>query len=176
MEQNIKDKEKNRAIREDVTCLKYHLWWSSNWYDSNPGRLLAEKKAMSVRFPSFELRKINNNLVWSGTVKLKSPNAKTYKIAILYPSDYPHKPLEVFVIQPEIKGSKHRNPNGSLDLMYPEDFTCSDKITAVQTVAMTATWLWCYEYHAKHCPNGINCTKTPCSHWPGNSLPFKNKL
>ena len=28
---------------------------------------------------------------------------------------------------------------------------------------MTSTWLWCYEYHQKHC----GCSKIPCDSWPG---------
>jgi hypothetical protein len=169
MEQNTKDKEKDRATGKDITCLKYHPWWASNWYESNLNLLLAEKKAMSERFPGFELRKINNDLVWVGTVKLKGCNAKTYQIVIMYPSDYPNKLPKAFVIHPEIKGSRHRNPNGSLD--FPLDYSNFDKITAVQTVVMVATWLYCYEYHAKHCPSGLSCSKDPCRFWPGHEAP-----
>jgi ubiquitin-protein ligase len=176
IEQDTKDREKDRAIREDVTCLKYHLWCASNWYDSNIGRLVAEQKAMSERFPGFELRKIGNDLAWLGTVKPKGLNGKAYQIAIQYPLDYPYNPPMAFVIEPELKNSIHMYSNGSLCLMFPGDHTYTEKTTAVQAVAMATTWLWCYEYHAKHCPNGINCIKTPCSHWPGESLPFKNRL
>ena len=162
-----KDKGKDRVTGKDVTCLKSHRWYLSNWYNSNPKQLLAEKKDMNDRFPDFEMRKIGNELAWIGTVKPKVHNTKAYKIAIIYPKDYPNHPLVTFVIQPNIKGSMHRNPDGSLDLMYPEGFTCSEKMTAVQTVVMTVQWLYCWEYHAEHCPNGINCTKIPCPYWPG---------
>jgi hypothetical protein len=171
VQQDASGRTRDRVTGEDTTRLKPNRWYFSQWYDSNPGRLLAEKKAMSVRFPSFELRKINNGLAWSGTVKPKGPNAKTYQIVIQYPSDYPYKPPQAFVIRPHVKSLKHKYSDDSLCLMYPGDNTYTDKTTAVQAVAMVATWLWCYEDHAKRCPRGINCTKDPCPYWPGPEAP-----
>ena len=101
----------------------------------------------------------------------KGTNSRTYRVVIEYPSNYPYKPPEAFVIQPEVKSLKHKYSNGSLCLMYPGDNTYTDKTTAVQTIAMVATWLFCYEYHTKYCPNGINCTKNPCPYWPGTEAP-----
>jgi len=75
---------------------------------------------------------MDNKLIWIGV--LLPSCIKVYKVAIEYPSDYPYKSQEAFVIEPKLKNSIHMYSSGSLCLMYPQDNTYTCKTTAEQIV------------------------------------------
>jgi len=146
-----------------VTQLKAQTWYG--WQSSNPGRLIQEKQAMNHRFPGFQLYNLQNGLTWIGYLSPKSSGSRSYKIAVVYPNDFPYSEPKVYTLSPKIRSPKHQYTDGSLCLMYPGDGTWNTNTTAVQIVAMTAAWLFCYEYHEKHCPT--RCSEVPCKYWPG---------
>jgi hypothetical protein len=149
----------NPETGDPVTRVKDRRWFS--WYHDNPKRLLAENAAMMIRFPGFTLTEPPKGLTWTGYLKPKGTNR--YRIALIYPDNYPYSPPKVWVIDPKINSPKHQNPDGHLCLLHPCDDTWQTNTTAATIVAMASTWIWCYEYHQKRC----GCSKTPCNHWPG---------
>ena len=122
------------------------------WYESDSARLLIEKMAMDERFPSFILRKLNDGrLAWVGT--LTTNNDNMYQILVVYPSNFPYAPPEVYPIEPAIqvldprghRMLKHQYADGHLCLYYPADRSFGDKSTAATVVAVAAAWFFCYE-------------------------------
>ncbi|MGA2435416.1 MAG: hypothetical protein ABSG25_09025 [Bryobacteraceae bacterium] len=150
----------DRNSGQPVTTLKPQRWYA--WFNSNPARLVDEKESMQVRFGGFRLYSLPVGLAWDGWLRPKQ-STKNYRVSVVYPDDFPYHPPKVFVIDPKISVSKHQYGDGSLCLMYPGDGTWQTNTTAVQAVAMAAAWLFCYEYHARHC----GCDITPCDFWPG---------
>ena len=149
----------NPVTGEATTRLKPQRWFA--WYNDNPHRLLSEKKAMNIRFPHFQLVESPRGMTWTGHLRPKE--AGTYRVALIYPHNFPYSPPNVWVISPKIDSPKHQFPDGSLCLMHPSDGTWQTNTTAVTLIAMTSTWLWCYGYHQRHC----GCSKVPCDYWPG---------
>lgn len=149
----------NPETGEPVTRLKDNRWFS--WYHDNHKRLLAEKNAMMIRFPDFKLAETSQGLTWTGYLKPRGTNR--YRIALIYPDNYPHSPPKVWVIEPKINAPKHQMSDGHLCLLHPNDNTWQTNTTAVTIVAMASTWIWAYEYHQKKC----GCSNVPCDHWPG---------
>jgi len=149
----------NPVTGEPATRLKPQRWFS--WFNDNPGRLLQEKQAMSMRFPNLYLAETSNGLTWTGY--LHPEGIRSYRISLIYSSDFPYSPPKVWIIDPKVTSPKHQFGDGHLCLMHPSDGTWQTNTTAVTLIAMTATWLWCYEYHQRHC----GCSQVPCKHWPG---------
>lgn len=149
----------NPETGQPVTRLKPTRWFG--WYHSNHKRLLAERNAMMTRFPDFNLVETSKGLTWTGYLKPKG--LYSYRIALIYPEDFPYSPPNVWIIEPKIKSPKHQRFDGHLCLLYTSDDTWQTNTTAVTIVAMTATWIWCYEYHQKYC----GCSIVPCDYWPG---------
>jgi len=149
----------NPATGEPVTRLKPQRWFS--WYEDNPGRLLLEKHAMNRRFPAFQLLSTNEGLTWTGY--LYPTGTQPYRIALTYPSDFPYSPPKIWVLDPVIRSPKHQFPDGSLCLMKSTDGTWQTNTSAVTVLAIASTWIWCYDYHERHC----GCFSVPCSKWPG---------
>jgi len=152
----------NPVTGKPTTRLKPQRW--SAWYEDNPGRILSEKQAMSKRFPHFQLVKTAEGLTWTGYLYPKGIGS--YRIALSYPSDYPYSPPKVWIIEPKINAPKHQFSDGHLCLMEPSDGTWQTNTTAVTILAMATAWLWCNEYHQRHC----GCSEIPCSKWPGNEV------
>lgn len=148
----------NPETGEPVTRLKENRWFS--WHHDNYKRLVAEKNAMSKRFPDFMLTETSQGLTWTGYLR---PNSTYYRIALIYPDNYPYSPPKVWIIDPKINAPKHQFPDGHLCLLHPSDGTWQTNTTAATIAAMASTWLWCYEYHEKCC----GCSNVPCGHWPG---------
>ena len=146
-----------------VTTLKPQRWYS--WFDSNPRRLMNEQEAMKARCPGFSLRKLpSNGLAWVGWVRPQGTSTR-FKISIEYPDDFPYSPPKVHSIEPKVLAPKHQYGDRSLCLMYPGDGSWRTSTTAVQIVAMASAWLFCNEYHDRHCPT--RCSDIPCRYWPG---------
>ena len=146
---------------QSVTYLKPHTWYS--WFDSNPRRLVDETAAMNARFPHFDLHRLQAGLTWVGLLKPSERN-RAYKISIVYPDDFPSAAPKAYTVDPKLAAPKHQFSDGSLCLMYPGDGTWQTNTTAAQIAAMTATWLFCYEYHERHCTRAC---RGACKYWPG---------
>lgn len=149
-----------------VTTLKPQRWYS--WFESNPRRLINEQEAMRERYPAFRLHTLPSGITWVGWVRPQDTSFN-YRISIVYPDDFPSRPPKVFSIDPQVSAPKHQYGDGSMCLMYPGDGSWRTNTTAVQIVAMASTWLFCNEYHDKHCP--IRCSTVPCKYWPGTEAP-----
>lgn len=124
--------------------------WSSGWWQDNPGRLVKEKRVMRQRFPDFEIRELDDNLAWKGT--LTSNNYNDYEVAIKYPPRYPNpsKAPKAFIVDPRIEhtDTKHMWPDGHLCLFKPSDRdnrSWEKKSTAATVVSWTAAWIFAYE-------------------------------
>lgn len=148
----------NPETGKPITRVKDTRWYS--WYHDNHKRLLAEKNAMMIRFPDFILTETSQGLTWTGYLR---PKCTSYRIALIYPDNYPYSPPKVWIIEPKISAPKHQLSDGHLCLLHPSDNTWQTNTTAVTIVAMVSTWIWCYEYHQKYC----GCSRVPCDYWPG---------
>jgi len=156
----------DRNSGQPVTELKPQRWYS--WFRSNPRRLVDEKEAMRNRFPDFQLHQLPAGMTWVGWLRPRNVST-SYKISIVYPDDFPSHAPKVFPIEPTVSAPKHQYGDGSLCLMYPGDGSWRTNTTAVQIVTMAAAWLFCYEYHERHCPT--RCKTVPCKYWPGAEAP-----
>lgn len=149
------------------TQLRPARWHNLPWYETNPGRLVLEKKAVETRFPEFQLVRDGNQLVWVGT--LMSNRGKSYEIAIYYPDDFPASAPRVYPINPRITSWKnqqegllqHQWNDGSLCLYYPDDRTFHANSTAATVIAIAAAWFFSYE-------SWVDSGRTA---WPGVEAP-----
>ena len=149
----------NPLTGKPTTRLKPQRWYSG--LEDNPGRLLLERKAMNERFPNFQLIETTKGLCWTGY--LRPQGTKSYRVALYYSSNFPYSSPEVWIIEPKIEAPKHQLSDGHLCLMKSGDQTWQTNSTAATIMGITSTWLWCYEYHQRHC----GCSSVPCSQWPG---------
>lgn len=120
------------------------------WYIENPARLILERRAMTERFPPFELRCDGSSLFWIGT--LTSNLGNSYEIAVIYPDDFPTTPPKVYPLDPPIYlvdeptgWLKHQFRDGSLCLFHPADRFFEKNTTAATVVALAAAWIFAYE-------------------------------
>jgi ubiquitin-protein ligase len=158
----------DNQTQRGVTTLKPQRWYS--WFNSNPRRLINEQEAMQARYPGFRLQKLSSGLAWIGWVKPNGTRTQ-YKLSIVYPDDFPFSPPKVVSVEPKVVAPKHQYGDRSLCLMYPGDGSWLTSTTAVQIVAMASAWLFCNEYHDKHCPT--RCSTIPCRYWPGTEAPHR---
>ncbi len=152
----------NRSTGQPVTELKPQRWYA--WYQSNKRRLVDEKEAMQAIFPNFDVHVLPEGLTWFGSLKPQRAS-RAYTISIVYPDDFPSQAPKVFTVSPKVSAPKHQYGDGSMCLMYPGDGSWRTNTTAVQIVTMAAAWLFCFEYHERHCPT--RCNSVPCDYWPG---------
>jgi len=140
------------------------------WYEKDPTRLTIEKRAMVTRFPGFELRKLDDDrLVWLGNLTTNS--GEQYKIAVIYPDNFPNASPKVYPIEPtieviDVEGNslRYQYPDGSLCLHYP-GCTLETNATAATVVGITAAWFFSYEHWL--CSGKAN--------WPGtNAHSYEN--
>lgn len=139
------------------------------WYETNPTRLIKEKKIMEARFPQFHLVRDGDQLVWVGSIE--SNRGKEYEIALYYPHDYPDSPPKVYPINPPISSwedrqagrLKHQWSDGSLCLYYPSDKTFDSNATAATVIAIAAAWFFAYE----------TWLESGQSLWPGVEAPHE---
>src|SRR5262245_35800877 len=151
----------------EQTHLQPTRWYDMSWYETNPARLLLERKAMETRFPQFQLVREGDQLVWVGT--LTTNRGKDYEIAIYYPDDFPTSAPKVFPINPQITSWKdqqagllqHQWSDGSLCLYYPDDRSLNANTTAATITAIAAAWFFAYE-------SWLESGKTV---WPGVEAP-----
>jgi hypothetical protein len=129
-------------------------WCASQWYENNPRRLRYEEEAMAERIELglFALVEQDGtgNLYWDGV--LEPGSGQRYRIAAMYPFDYPHQFVRIYPIDPVIPEDcrvKHMfRPTGEahyLCLYTPEEFASNEHATACTIINRAALWLAVYE-------------------------------
>lgn len=148
------DEHVSPSTERRSTTVKPTRWQASNWWETNPDRLLKERKVMEDLFPDFELRELDDSLAWNGT--LRSNRGNRYQVAIVYPDQYPNpeKAPEAFIIDPEIDRSetKHLWPNGRLCLFHPGDSASRSwqkSSTAATVVSWVGAWIFAHEHYQR---------------------------
>ncbi len=173
-QQAVEDTDEGPVDKRDgrvVTRVKPHRVYA--WYETNRQRLSLETETMAQRFPDFVLKTTDRGLTWAG--QLRTNSGSRYQIAVVYSTDFPYYAPKVYVLRPPIRSPKHQWNDGSLCLFNPDDKTWNTNTTAAQAVALTAEWLFSYEYHEQHCHQGLNggpCSTVPCSAWPGQEAHY----
>jgi ubiquitin-protein ligase len=131
-------------------------WWGTRSEVSK--RLRLEYEAMRAAFgATFRLivpQRESDLLFWQGTVVLNLAGVRWKKyrpdhlLKILYPADYPHRPAEAYVLEPDIYSEKHQYEDGQLCLFNPKDgehygWNPSGS-TAVTVTGWAIQWLYAY--------------------------------
>ncbi|GAB4548588.1 MAG: hypothetical protein OHK0023_11910 [Anaerolineae bacterium] len=126
-------------------------WWGTR--ESVSPRLQLEVKVMREAFQdNFRLVvKPGNIIYWLGTVEvnLKGVPVREHTLKILYPSDYPVRPPEAYVVKPKIYSEKHQYEDGQLCLFNPKDGAGYGWNPAKSTAVTVALWgvQWLYAYY-----------------------------
>lgn len=136
-------------------------WWGSR--NNVSPRLRLEVEAMRATFDStFKLVVPTLGLLyWEGEIELNLATLDDpyHRIKIVYPSEYPNRPAEAYVLRPRIYSEKHQYEDGQLCLFNPKDGTQygwnPSKSTAVTVAAWAVQWLYAYY------------TWRATSQWPG---------
>lgn len=79
----------------------------TQWYEKDPGLLMAEKAAMNHAFPGFVLDKLDDGrLAWIGSLNIGILGDNEWHIMAVYNNDHPKKVMgssvRVYLIQPDI--------------------------------------------------------------------------
>lgn len=100
-------------------------WWGSK--NNVLARLRLEVGAMRATFDNtFKLIVPPvGALYWEGDVELNLATLESpfHRLKILYPSEYPNRPAEAYVLRPRIYSEKHQYEDGQLCLFNPKDGT-----------------------------------------------------
>lgn len=136
-------------------------WWGSR--NNVSPRLRLEVEAMRATFDNtFKLVVPTLGLLyWEGEIELNLATLDDpyHRVKIVYPSEYPNRPAEAYVLRPRIYSEKHQYEDGQLCLFNPKDGTQygwnPGKSTAVTVAAWAVQWLYAYY------------TWRATSQWPG---------
>jgi ubiquitin-protein ligase len=132
-------------------------WWGTQQEVSK--RLRQEYTAMRATFSStFRLvrpERVNDLMYWVGEVEINLVGVRwktftpQHTLKILYPADYPYRPAEAYVLQPEIYSQKHQYEDGQLCLFNPKDGENYGWNPASSTAVTVAGWAieWIYSYY-----------------------------
>ncbi len=136
-------------------------WWGTR--ENVSPRLRLEVEAMRLTFGStFKLIVPKYGLLyWEGDVEvnLARLRERNHKLKILYPSDYPNRPAEAYILSPKIYSPKHQYEDGQLCLFNPKDGENYGWNPARSTAVTVAAWAiqWIYAYY----------TWRATGEWPG---------
>ncbi len=126
-------------------------WWGTR-RNVSP-RLRLEVEAMRATFDdTFRLIVPQGEelLYWRGVVhvnlaRLRQPE---HTIKIVYPRNYPNRPAEAYILEPDIYSQKHQYEDGQLCLFNPKDGENygwnPSRSTAVTVTAWAIQWLYAY--------------------------------
>lgn len=126
-------------------------WWGKR--DAVSARLRLEVEAVRNHFEkTFRLVVPKWGLLyWTGDVEINMRDVpqRVHKIKILYPNDYPARPPEAYVLEPEIVSQKHQFTDGQLCLFNPKDGKTYGWNPARSTAATVIGWAveWLYAYY-----------------------------
>ena len=118
---------------------------TSKWFP--PGereKPLRQRAAVMGAFPHFAWRVTRaGGLKWRGTLQ-PTPESPVYDVRIVHE---PNVTPQVFVDRPVLRrDARHRYPDGSLCLYWPNEWRWSPRESlAVTTIPWAALWLYYYE-------------------------------
>ena len=141
---------------------------ASQWYESNPTLLEAEKAAMLKCFPNFELGKLDDGrLYWTGELapgvyETKFGRKKSYYVMAVYQNNHPNQQMGssvyVYLVAPDVKDIIQEcgfRPSHLLQDSVGEVYLCTTEAGFVQTgntvttaatvLAWAVKWLLAYE-------------------------------
>ncbi|MBN1679359.1 MAG: hypothetical protein JW966_03655 [Anaerolineae bacterium] len=149
-----------------------HTWWGTPQRVSP--RLRLEVEMMRATFAdTFRLVVPKRDLLhWIGDVEINLAGIKErlHTVKILYPSEYPNRPAEAYVLNPKIYSEKHQFEDGQLCLFNPKDGTTYGWNPSTSTAVTITGWAveWLYSYY----------TWRKTHVWPGqeeNMQPVKDR-
>ncbi len=136
-------------------------WWGTPRQVSS--RLRLEVEMMRATFgDTFQLQvPKRDNLYWIGDVEvnLKNIPQREHTLKIVYVEDYPNRPAEAYVLNPEIYSEKHQFEDGQLCLFNPKDGVTYGWNPSTSTAVTVAGWAiqWLYAFY----------TWRATGRWPG---------
>lgn len=120
----------------------------------------------------------NGVLYWVGIVEVNLANLRQreHELKILYPTDYPNRPAEAYVLKPNIYSEKHQYEDGQLCLFNPKDGEHYGWNPSRSTAVTVTGWAiqWLYAYYTWRATNewpGIEERVTP----PSDPLPPRRR-
>lgn len=125
-------------------------WWGTR---SNVSpRLRLEVEAMRAAFDNtFKLVVPKVGLLyWEGEIDINMEGVKQreHALKIIYPTEYPNRPAESYILRPRIYSEKHQYEDGQLCLFNPRDGAQygwnPSRSTAVTVAAWSVQWLYAY--------------------------------
>ena len=94
---------------------------------------------------------VGTQLYWLGVVQINmtSVRQREHTMKILYPTDYPNRPPEAYVLHPKVWSKKHQYEDGQLCLFNPKDGQAYGWNPAKSTVVTVAGWgiEWMYAFY-----------------------------
>jgi ubiquitin-protein ligase len=137
-------------------------WWGTR--SNVSARLRIEVAAMRASFgENFRLNVPNDSkpLFWTGMVEINLSNLRQreHELKILYPSDYPNRPAEAYVLKPHVYSEKHQYEDGQLCLFNPKDGEHYGWNPSASTAVTITGWAiqWLYAFY----------TWKATGEWPG---------
>lgn len=126
-------------------------WWGTPAQVSN--RLRLEVEMMRATFAdTFRLVVPKRDLLyWIGDVEInlyRIPQ-RAHTLKILYPAEYPNRPAEAYVLQPNVYSEKHQFEDGQLCLFNPKDGIAYGWNPSTSTAVTVTGWAieWLYSYY-----------------------------
>jgi ubiquitin-protein ligase len=126
-------------------------WWGTP--DSVSTRLRLEVDLMRATFAdTFRLVVPKHDLLyWIGDVEinLRGIPQRLHTMKIVYPAEYPNRPAEAYVLQPNVYSEKHQYEDGQLCLFNPKDGITYGWNPSTSTSVTVAGWAiqWLYSYY-----------------------------
>lgn len=126
-------------------------WWGTR-QNVSP-RLRMEVELMRATYQdTFRLVVPRKGLLyWEGDVEVNMRGLKQreHTLRIVYPAEYPNRPPEAYVIQPDIYSEKHQFEDGQLCLFNPRDGVTYGWNPATSTVVTVTSWgiQWLYAFY-----------------------------
>ncbi len=121
--------------------LPEELWLDQAWYESDPDRYRSEERWFKkIASPPFSLLNhpalttdgeveeyVSERVAWRGTVEVRIRQATTretqvdrFVVDFVYPDIYPFDRIEVYPVEPKIRGARHQNPRTGEICYLPE--------------------------------------------------------
>jgi hypothetical protein len=132
-------------------------WWGTSNSVSN--RLRLEVELMRATFAdTFKLVVPKRDLLyWIGDVEINLVGIpqRLHTMKIVYPEDYPNRPAEAYVINPNVYSEKHQYEDGQLCLFNPKDGITYGWNPSTSTSVTVAGWAvqWLYAYYTWRATN-----------------------